>query len=200
MAWLARTSLFKHEPGARRYLLHARTAMGDTALSAAAAGGQADMLYELYLAGVQVVDAANRFGATPLHVAAARYRFGAAHALVQLGCGVDARKADGETALHVAAGRGDWETALVLVRAGAAAAVRSASGRTALHRAVEGGQVEIAALLLDAGASIWTQDALGHCPATLAVFNAVQPSRAGWGRGVLNLFAERGLLWTLRGR
>jgi len=192
-----RTEVFQFEPGARYVLLHAQTPIGDTPLSVATRHGQADMLYELYLAGIRDVDTRNHFGATALHTAALHGHPNAAQALLQLGADVDARKADGETALHVAADGGDAATAGLLLRAGAAVDVRAVRGQTPLHRAVARGCAPVAALLLDAGASVWIEDHLEQCPAAMAVVAVVVQNLGAETGGVLNLFAERGLLWRL---
>jgi ankyrin repeat protein len=101
-------------------------------------------------------------GDTPLHLAAAGLRFGAARALLAAGAPVDAVNRRGATALHYACdprpASGAWDPAAqrrvieLLVSHAAAVDRPDRGGVTALHRAVRARSPAAVAALLSAGA------------------------------------------------
>jgi ankyrin repeat protein len=99
---------------------------------------------------------------TPLHLAAAGLRYGAAHALLAAGTSVDAVNRRGATVLHYACdarpSSATWDPAAqrriieLLVSRGAAVDRPDRGGVTALHRAVRARSPAAVAAMLSAGA------------------------------------------------
>jgi ankyrin repeat protein len=115
-------------------------------------------------------NAANQYGETPLHIAAAEGDAAAVQRLLARRANPNAtlrtnesRNADwGSTPLHYAAAVGSAECVRLLLGAGANARAANDLGVTPLHRAVRYPQV--AAILLDRGADPRAQDARGRTP------------------------------------
>lgn len=112
-------------------------AHGSSLLHGAAHRGQAQMAALLLGAGC-AVDARNKLGRTPLHLACssyAHYRKGdTVRLLVERGADIDARDAWGLTPLHRAVQSGDQGAILLLAEEGAAFDARDDAGETPLGR------------------------------------------------------------------
>jgi len=121
---------------------------GDTALHVAAAKGDAKEVERLLGEGAGV-NATNKDGRTPLHVAANE---AVAVLLLQKGAEVNARSNNGETPLHVASGAGRKEVGAELLDKGADVNARTNAGRTPLHDAAMGAHPEVVKHLVKNGA------------------------------------------------
>ena len=103
------------------------------------------------------VNAADRYGLTPLMNAAGSGALDIAALLVSSGARVDAATEDGQTALMIAAGKGHREIAALLLDAGAnpnARTRRKMNNTYPLDGAVQSGDPELLEMLFDGGAVI----------------------------------------------
>lgn len=120
-------------------------------------------------------------GDTPLHAAAAAYRFEIARELIKHGADVRAANRRGAQPLHYAADGGPgsphWspeaqaETIALLVREGADSNALDKSGVAPLHRAVRGRCLAAVDSLLRSGADVRLPNKSGSTPLHLAVQN-----------------------------
>lgn len=115
------------------------------------------------------LNAANRFGRTPLHVATSNHELPVIETLLAAGARVDVRDKDGRKPLHVACAGGSWyndgeypETIAMLMRYGAGSLVFTPAGEAPLHLAVAKGHAEPTTTLLESGAdaNLRTKDAI----------------------------------------
>jgi hypothetical protein len=124
--------------------LHARDAVGQSPLHAAAVNGHRAVLQVLLrVPGAthpSVLDAVDDTTCTALHLAAVKGHAGCVELLASSGADTEVRTAPpgSRTALHCAAGWGKLGAAQALVRAGADLAAADGSGRTALEVARAG--------------------------------------------------------------
>lgn len=142
------------------------SAMGNTALHAAARSGHASTAAVVIAAGLDV-NAFTWRGETPLHLAGESGSAAAIEALVAAGAGVGLRHptlGDGSTPLHVAAREGHGEACIALLRHGADPLAGDNSGSTPLHLAARGGHGEACLALLRHGADVLAADAAGRQP------------------------------------
>ena len=98
------------------------------------------------------LDARNKEGETPLHVAIEKGMRELAEMLVKAGARVNARSGNSETPLHAAALHSETYFAALLLEAGADAKLRNDDGESPLHWAVLTGNGETARLLVERGA------------------------------------------------
>jgi|GEM_PF-2933247 ankyrin repeat protein len=98
------------------------------------------------------VDATNRWGRTPLMVAAEKGQFGNVGLLLKAGADVDRIDDDGCSALHLACKNGNRNAVKQLIEAGADLAQTNRWGRTPLDEAVWENRPEAAKMLRAAGA------------------------------------------------
>lgn len=112
------------------------------------------------------VDARDRGGATPLHLAAGEPA--AVAALLKGGADANAADDRGSTSLHYAARANSTESVRMLLEAGADAEARDETGATALHEAA-GGPLASVQLLTRAGADMDARDDNGETPLHRAV-------------------------------
>jgi len=141
-----------------------------TPLSAAAMGGQLEVVEILLLAGADV-DQRTIFERAALHEAAAGSHEMTIALLLTHGAAVDARSHEGRTPLLIATDCTE-EAALPcmrrLVDAGANVDAADADGATALMAAAEGGRAQLVTLLLGAGADPAIRDSHQRTAAMLA--------------------------------
>jgi ankyrin repeat protein len=123
---------------------------GDPALLVAARAGFEPTLDVLLHARAKV-NASNRFGDTPILVAAIAGHLGVVKKLVARGAEIDAK---GWTPLIYAASGGRDEVVRYLLEAGANIDAQGPNGTTALMMAVRGGHADTVSLLLAKGASV----------------------------------------------
>lgn len=130
------------------------------------------------------VNAVDRNGMTPLHLAASRGLPEQAKLLLDAGANIDARDMRGFTPLLTAAGRGYcWvplstgrgvvshaDVVKVLIEGGADVNCRDPYGCTPLHRACVQDPPEVVRLLLEAGADPRAVDGEGKTPRQIAAF------------------------------
>lgn len=132
-------------------------------LHGAALNDDAAAVRRLIDGGFQV-DERDRFGKTPLMVAAAFGNVAAAAALLDLGADMTARDPQlGAAAIHYAARAGHvgMATARLLLARGADAGARTFDGGTALHLAASYNQAEMIGLLVQGGVAINAVDIAG---------------------------------------
>ena len=116
------------------------------------------------------INAANKHGTTPLHIAAAYGRTAAITQLVAEGATVDATNCLGVTPLHTACLRGRTSAMIELVRLGAdVTLVSDHLGFSALHFAAFSDHLEAVQVLFDAGCTPASVSAAGETPCGLAV-------------------------------
>ena len=143
----------------------------------AARYGHASVASVLIAAGADV-DAKNRTGGTPLHMAA--YYGGSDRAsvisvLIGAGADVNAKNNDGGgTPLHDAASRGHAPVVSILIAAGADVNAKNNVGKTPLHQAADRKRATIIAILLATGADVNARDNNGETPLYM-------PIARGWG-------------------
>jgi len=141
---------------------------GKTALMAAAAGGDPDLLRRLLRAGAEV-NAANHKQATALLYAAWRGDTAIVATLLAQGADVRRRASNGWSALTMAAAKGHRQAARLLLAAAAEVDVRDVYGWTPLMRAADLGRDALVALLAGpGGADIHAINANGQTALHLA--------------------------------
>jgi hypothetical protein len=119
----------------------------------AASEGDIETAGALIASGTSV-GVADKYGCTPLHLAAINGRTEMTEFLIAHGADVNARMITQETPLHGAAQKSQIATALLLLDKGADINATDANGQTALHVACFEGHLEMAELLIDRGADV----------------------------------------------
>jgi ankyrin repeat protein len=114
------------------------------------------------------VDAINKMGVTPLHLASYNNSIETAKLLIERGADVDAKGNGGWTPLYQATLYNFIEIAKLLLDRGADVKAKDNDGYTPLHRASRWNRIEIAKLLLDAGADVEAKDKVGSTPLDMA--------------------------------
>jgi ankyrin repeat protein len=157
--------------GASRGLfnVNARASDDSTVLHWSVAQGRVELTATIAkLPGIDL-DARDKQGRTPLHLAALQAHESPDHLqclflLVELG-GVELAGVpddDGATALHVAAEKGALQTARILIHTGVKVDCANHDGMTPLQLAARSGQAGVVQALLQAGASLRHVDFDGH--------------------------------------
>ena len=166
-----------------RVAVNARAADGTTALHWAVQADALDIVQVLLRAGANA-SAANRYGVTPLAVAATNGSAGVVEALLKAGADANASLPEGQTVLMTAARTGSADTIAALLRAGAAVnAKENWLGETALMWAAVENHPAAVQRLVAGGAEIDGRSALQtyppmNYPATGLVRMAMP--RGGW--------------------
>ena len=106
----------------------------------------------------------NKYGITPLHLAAEHGHIEIAELLIENGANVDAKNNGNVTALHLAAQNGHTGIVSLLIANDVDIDVKISDGRTSLHLAAEHGHLEIAEHLVENGANIDEKDHDGRTP------------------------------------
>ncbi len=152
-----------------------------------AGAGKLDEVRALVESHPEVVTARNRFGETPLHIAAEGGDRDVAGLLIARGADVNASDSiRGDTPLHYAARHRAVAVAGVLLAHGADVNAPNRKGRTPLHAATVLGARAIAELLLDHGGDVNARDKRGRTALGCAL-------RAGHcGEDVASLLRSRG--------
>lgn len=128
------------------------------------------------------VNAKNKNGKTPLHMAALYGSNRIVGFLITNGAIVDIRDNDGKTPLYKAAWGGETTIAEILIKHGANVNAQDNYGDTPLHEAVRKGRSGTIKVLLDSGADVNLHNANGQTPFWDAVY---------WGRkGLVKLFLK----------
>jgi ankyrin repeat protein len=130
----------------------------------AAAEGDAPQVKALLRQDPTLINAKDRYGATPLHWAAAEGHKDVVLILLVNKADVNARSNNGATPLKSAALRGRTEIVEILLAHGADVNAKDNEGETALQNAAFRGHEEIVQLLLSAKADINTRDNRGSTP------------------------------------
>ncbi|KAI9782558.1 MAG: hypothetical protein M1839_004802 [Geoglossum umbratile] len=99
------------------------------------------------------LNAADKYGQTPLHVAARDGHHQIVQLLISEGANKEARAVDSRTPLHVAASRGKSEVVRALVWKGANKGAKDSNDQTPLHLASENGDCDTIRELLGRGTS-----------------------------------------------
>jgi ankyrin repeat protein len=107
------------------------------------------------------VNARDKLGETPLHVAAVRGYQETSSLLIAKGADVNAKDERGLTPLHAAAWRGHTETVALLIANGADINARNEDGVTPLHVSALAGHTETIALLITKGVDVNARNADG---------------------------------------
>jgi len=166
-----------------RDLVNTRAADGTTALHWAVEADDLEIVQRLLRAGANA-EAANRYGVTPLALAATNGSAGVAEALLKAGADANASLPEGQTVLMTAARTGNADAIGVLLRSGAAVnAKENWLGETALMWAAVENHPAAVRRLVAGGADINARSALQtyppmNYPATGLVRMAMP--RGGW--------------------
>ena len=143
--------------------VNARNDQEDTAIHAATAGGNTDIL-SLLLEHDADVDSRDGFGATPLHLASESGMLDVGQCLLDHGADINARDKKHWTPLFDATFKGQVAFAQMLLKRGAVIDARDNDGRTSLHMAVEKGKMQVAQFLLEHRADVNARDKSGKTP------------------------------------
>jgi hypothetical protein len=135
----------------------------DTAMHAAAAGGNTDII-SLLLEHDADVDSRDGMDATSLHLASYNGTLSTGQCLLDHGADINARDQNGLTPLCDAARRGHVKFAQMLLERGAVIDARDNDGRTPLSWAVLTGRIQVARLLLEHGADVNAGNKSGRTP------------------------------------
>ena len=100
-----------------------------------------------------LIDAKNKDGSVPLHIAAMKGHQKATAALIAAGAKLNAANQHGETALFKAADRGHRDVILQLIKGGANLEAKDRGDNTALFKAAAKGHAAAASALLEHGAN-----------------------------------------------
>nr|6MWQ_A Chain A, DARPin, Muscle-type aldolase chimeric fusion [synthetic construct]6MWQ_B Chain B, DARPin, Muscle-type aldolase chimeric fusion [synthetic construct]6MWQ_C Chain C, DARPin, Muscle-type aldolase chimeric fusion [synthetic construct]6MWQ_D Chain D, DARPin, Muscle-type aldolase chimeric fusion [synthetic construct] len=136
----------------------------------AARAGQDDEVRILMANGADV-NALDRFGLTPLHLAAQRGHLEIVEVLLKCGADVNAADLWGQTPLHLAATAGHLEIVEVLLKYGADVNALDLIGKTPLHLTAIDGHLEIVEVLLKHGADVNAQDKFGKTAFDISIDN-----------------------------
>ncbi|XP_063693834.1 uncharacterized protein LOC134825532 [Bolinopsis microptera] len=116
------------------------------------------------------VNTTDKFGETPLHVAASdKSAVEVAKLLLEQGAEVNIKDYGGDTPLHVAARKNRVELAKVLLEQGAEVNTKNSNGETPLYLAASNKSVEVVKLLLEHGADVNTKSSNGSTPLHYAI-------------------------------
>ena len=118
-----------------------------------------------------LINAKNKDGQTPLHIAATNGRKEVVELLLEKGADVNAKDNYEGTPLHWAAYYGHKEVAELLLSKGAAINAKERKGWTPIHYAVWKGHKELAELLISSGADIDTKQMEDSTPLHIAAMN-----------------------------
>ena len=117
---------------------------------------------------VKDIDAKDKYGKTPLHLAVIYKNKDLMKFLIELGADVNARDINGRTPLHEASKRGITpETVKILVENGAEVNAKTKYGETALHYAIAKktfGKKDVIDFLIENGANVNARDINGETP------------------------------------
>jgi Ankyrin repeats (3 copies) len=163
--------------------VNARSDGQDTAMHAAAAGGNTDIL-SLLLEHDADVDSRDRFGSTSLHLASYSGALSVGQYLLDHGADINARDEDDWTPLFVCActlSGEHVEFAQVLLERGAVVDARSNHGNTSLHEAVAEGKIQVARLLLKHGADVNACNESGRTPSQYTTQQEILELLSGYG-------------------
>lgn len=138
------------------------------------------------------VDAPDREGLAPVHLAAAGGHTAAVRALLAAGAAAGAAAGDGRTPLYMAADAGHARTARELVEAGGDVLAVCDTGKSALYAAAEGGHTEVVSLLLEAGADPRKET----CRQKIALYAAAEQGHVGVTRVLLEVSRVADLFCT----
>jgi ankyrin repeat protein len=151
--------------------------MGFTALQYACDRGYPGIVRLLLHQKSIPLDERDKYGATPLHMAAqstsqdAETMMSIASMLLSQGADVNARMEDrrvrGQTCLHRAAERSRTQMAALLIDKGADVSAVDLRGETPLHLAMAYGHTEMAALLVERGADPEARNTQGYTPSEI---------------------------------
>jgi ankyrin repeat protein len=118
----------------------------------------ATSLVELLIKQGAEVNLQDKYGHTPLHVAASINSPAVADLLIQSGAEVNAQNEDGDAPLHYAAKNNSPTVAELLIKSGAEVNAQDKDGKTPLHWAAENNSAAVAELLIKSGAEVNAKD------------------------------------------
>ncbi len=146
---------------------HETRAMYLQLMAMALEGGDSSLLEALIDGGE--LEARDRHGRSPLHVATEAGDLEAIERLLGAGARLAAEDDNGRTALHLAAIEGELSAIELLLELGADIDAEDEQGQTPLHVAVDDGDFEVVQLLCVAGANPDLRDVHGRTPLHVAI-------------------------------
>jgi len=121
------------------------------------------------------VNAKDKFGKRPLHLAAQGGRTEAAKFLIEKGADVSVKDNDGQTPLYYVS---NTDVAKLLIEKGAGVNAKGNNGCTPLYLAAQMGRTEVAKLLIEKGADVNAKDKDGYTPLhKAAMFNMIDMAK-----------------------
>jgi ankyrin repeat protein len=133
-----------------------------------------NLVSDLIVLGANLDWQDEKWGWTPLHLAAIKGNEETARMLIDAGADLNLQDEDGYTPLNWAARVGKIEIVRMLIAAGADVNLQNEDGWTPLHLAAFTGGLEIARMLIDAGANVNVQGEDGKLPYDLTTNQELQ--------------------------
>ncbi len=137
----------------------------------AAKAGDLEKVKILLAGNDDLIEAKDRQGFTPLHIAITKDRREVVRYLIEKGADLNSKNSNGLRPLQTALDRGKNTIANLLIERGADINIRGFRNQTLLHQASRSGNNSLINSLLRKGADINVEDSSGHTPLDLAVIS-----------------------------
>ena len=117
-------------------------------------------------------DIQDKYGNTPLHIAAIKGQMELSKLFLSHRASPDIQSNNGDTPLHITAREGQIELSNLFLSHGASPAIQNNRGNTPLHSAALKGQLEVSKVLVSHGASIYIKNKDGDTQSALILLAA----------------------------